>query len=417
MKEKPRSTGNKSLENWGWYSIIVGLIVASINLTIASASGGLAVKAEAYHSLVDLVVAMTVLIGLKLSVRRSSSFPYGLHKVENIVSVVLAGMIFFTVYHIAYEALLGQSESVSVQPWMFGAVVVSIAVSLVFSYFELRAGKAASSPLLIAQAKEYQVHILTSALVLITLLTQQLDLRLDRIGALIIAIPIAKTGWDLLVDGVRVLLDASLDAEMLGDIYELIEEEASVEEVNWVTGRKAGRFCLVEANIEVNSRELADADDIVHRIEARILQSIPQVIQILIHADPIRRKSVIFAAPVSRKGGAISRQFGDASYFAFVTVHLATGKIEARLDLINPFCQEEKMKGAIVAEWLAKMDTEVVVLKDDMNGRGSARFLEQTAITMYKTRAETIEDAVLEFEQSQIRDDGADAFQHGGSCK
>ena len=404
MKEDPKIIDNTNIENWGWYSIIVGLIAASINIILASASGGLAVKAEMYHSLTDLVVAATVLIGLKLSKLKSSSFPYGLHKVENIVSVVLAVMIFFTAYQISHEALKGQSQSVSVKPWMLGAVIVSIAVSFVFSYFELRAGKASGSPILIAQAKEYQVHILTSGMVLVTLLTQKLDLPLDRIGALIIALPVAKTGWDLLADGVRVLLDASLDSEMLNGLYELIKEEESVEIVKWITGRKAGRFCFVEANIDLRVRELVEADETVHRIESRILQSNPQVIQVLIHADPIERNCLKIAAPVDNKGGNISGLFGNARMFAFIAGDLATGKLGQRLELVNPFCKEEKRKGILVAEWLAKNDVDVVVVKKAINGRGPARLLEQAAIKIFTTRSETIEEAVLEFNQACGRD-------------
>jgi hypothetical protein len=48
------------------------------------------------HNVVDLLTAIGVLMGLKLSTRKSETFPYGLYKLENVIAVVLAGMIFFT---------------------------------------------------------------------------------------------------------------------------------------------------------------------------------------------------------------------------------------------------------------------------------------------------------------------------------
>jgi divalent metal cation (Fe/Co/Zn/Cd) transporter len=79
-----------NIERWGWYSIAVNVILALINLVIATASGSLAVEAEMVHNLVDLLTAVAVLIGLKLSTRKSKAFPYGLYKLENVVAVGLA---------------------------------------------------------------------------------------------------------------------------------------------------------------------------------------------------------------------------------------------------------------------------------------------------------------------------------------
>ena len=85
-----------NIECWGWYSIGVNVVLAAINLTIAFASRSLAVEAEMIHNIVDLLAAVAVLVGLKLSTRKSNVFPYGLYKLENVIAVVLAGMIFFT---------------------------------------------------------------------------------------------------------------------------------------------------------------------------------------------------------------------------------------------------------------------------------------------------------------------------------
>ncbi len=96
----------RSVERVGWFSIGVNVFLAALNLTIAAASGSLAVAAEGVHNLVDLVAAVVVLAGLKLSQRKSKDFPYGLYKVENVVAVAIALLIFFTGYEIASEAII-----------------------------------------------------------------------------------------------------------------------------------------------------------------------------------------------------------------------------------------------------------------------------------------------------------------------
>ena len=68
------------------------------------------------HNVVDLLTAIGVLIGLKLSTRKSKDFPYGLYKLENVITVVLAVMIFFTAYEIARDALFAPARQATVRP-------------------------------------------------------------------------------------------------------------------------------------------------------------------------------------------------------------------------------------------------------------------------------------------------------------
>jgi len=84
-----------------------------------------------------------------------------------------------------------------------------VAIPLVVSHFELRAGQVANSLALIADARGYRAHVFITGIVFTALLAQRFNFLLDRIVA------ITKMGWDLLADGMRVLLDASLDTATL----------------------------------------------------------------------------------------------------------------------------------------------------------------------------------------------------------
>jgi hypothetical protein len=93
------------VERVGLYSILVNLVLLALNLVMAGLSGSLALAAETTHNLADLTASGAVLVGLKLSQRTHRAFPYGLYKVENVVSLVVAFFIFFTAYEVAKEAL------------------------------------------------------------------------------------------------------------------------------------------------------------------------------------------------------------------------------------------------------------------------------------------------------------------------
>ena len=383
-----------NIERWGWYSITVNVILALINMAIATASGSLAVEAEMVHNLVDLLTAVAVLIGLKLSTRKSKAFPYGLYKLENVVAVGLAVMIFFTAYEIARDALLEPTRLATVDPWMLAGVAVAAAIPLAFSHFELRAGRAANSPALIADAREYRAHVFTTGIVFAALLAQWFNLPLDRVAALVIVVAIGKTGWELLSDGMRVLLDASLDADTILRIRGIITAEPTVAELKWVTGRNAGRFRFVEAEATLRVQELEKAEAITRRIEAQIREAVPYVDRVLIHAEPMERTHLRYAVPLSDQGGTLSEHFGEAPYFGLITLRLADGAVEQQQVVANPHTEVEKAKGIQVAEWLVAQKADVVLLKESLKGKGPLYVLGDAGIELHQTTAGTLDQAI-----------------------
>ena len=102
---------------WGWYSIGLNVLLIAVHAVIAAASSSLAVAAELTHNAVDLAAASAVLLGLKLAMRKTAGFPYGLYKLENIVAAALAILIFFTAYEVVQKC---SSAAASRSPWMHG---------------------------------------------------------------------------------------------------------------------------------------------------------------------------------------------------------------------------------------------------------------------------------------------------------
>jgi len=390
-----------NVERWGWYSIGVNVVLTLLNLVIAAASGSLAVAAEMVHNLVDLVASIAVLIGLKLSQRKSKSFPYGLYKVENVVAVAIALLIFFTGYEIAREALLAPPRVAFVQPWMLVGVVLSAVIPLVFSHFQMRVGREANSPALMADAQEYRVHVFSSGLVLVALVGQLMGFQVDRIAALVIVVLVCKTGWELLSDGMRVLLDASLDAETLQRVREVIEATPAVAHVEWITGRNAGRYRFVEAEVRLRVRDLEKAHAVTEKIEDEIRQAVPHVDRVLIHAEPLARTAIRYAIPLADLSGRLSEHFGEAPYFGLVTVRLSDGETASQEVVANPHVEVPKAKGIRVAEWLVGQKVDVVLLRESVQGKGPEYVFGDAGVEARLVAAESLQEALAQQAQQQ----------------
>lgn len=379
---KNENITDASLERWGWASICINVILVGINFLVAYASDSLAVAAEMVHNAVDLVAAIAVLLGLKLSKRRSRNFPYGLYKVENVVAVGIALLVFLTAYEIIKEATLTDSKETIVSTWILVGVVASIVIPLVFGFFELRVGRNANSPSLIADAQEYRVHVLTSGVVLISILLNSMGLPLDGIAAIFIAIVITKTGWSLLSDAMRVLLDASLDPETLASARQIVENEPQVVSVSSIIGRNAGRYLFLEVDVEIRARDMKQKDIAVQRLETAILENIPHVERVRVNTKPSTSETVIEALPLEAPSGPLCQRFGTASHFLLVKKNRINGEVVHRTILKNPYSKHSKGRGIKVAQWLIKQKIDVIISPDDIANKGPGHVFGEAGVNV-----------------------------------
>ena len=88
-------------EKIGIYSVALNLLLVGIKGLLSFLSGSVALLADAIHSSSDVISSATVLVGIKISKRKSRNFPYGLYKVENFVSLLSSLFIFFVGYRVA----------------------------------------------------------------------------------------------------------------------------------------------------------------------------------------------------------------------------------------------------------------------------------------------------------------------------
>jgi cation diffusion facilitator family transporter len=391
---EPNQRSAPQASHVAWASIAVNVFLSLLNLAIAAASGSLAVAAEMVHNLVDLVASVAVLAGVKISERESRAFPYGLYKVENLVAVGVAILIFFTGYEIAKEAIFAEPEATTVNGWMLAGVALSAVVPLAFSLFEMRIGRELNSPSLMADAQEYRAHVFSSGVVFLALIGQMVGFPVDRYASLIIVVLIVKTGWELLADGMRVLLDASLDNETLDQVRALVDAEPTVAQVRSLVGRNAGRYRFLEVDVALRVDDLERAHAVSERLKRTIREQVPHVERVLIHYEPQVRTHVRYAVPLADAQGAVSEHFGESSYFALVEVRLADGQIESQQILANPHQAVEKAKGIRVAEWLVSLKTDVALLREDVRGKGPAYVFADAGVEVRLTESATLAEAI-----------------------
>jgi len=158
----------------------------------------------------------------------------------------------------------------------------------------------------------------------------------------------------------------------------------TVAELKWATGRNAGRFRFVEAEVALRVRELEKAETITRHIEERI------------RAEPMERTHLRYAVPLSDTAGTLSKHFGEAPYFALITLRLADEAVEEQQIVANPYGAMEKAKGIQVAEWLVAQKVDVVLMKESLRGKGPLYVFGEAGVEMRETEATTLAAALAE---------------------
>ena len=223
-----------------------------------------------------------------------------------------------------------------------------------------------------------------------------LGVNLDQAAAALVLLFIAWAGWELLADGMRVLLDASIDFETLDQVKRILERHPMVVKVTSLIGRNAGRFRFLQTSITLRTGDLQTAHHISESLEFEIREKVPHVERVMIHYAPQPRTHTRIAVPLSAAVGSISDHFGESPYFAFVTVRLEDGAVEKREVMENPHRAVDVAKGIRVAEWLVGQNVDQVVMKEDLSRKGPGYVLANAGIKSNITSANTLDKAIEE---------------------
>ena len=380
------------------YSVLVNAFLMTLKYVLGEISGSLALRADAVHSFADVISSLTIFVGIAISDRKTRTFPEGLYKVENLVALLSAFFIFFAAFEIASDALHAETiGELSHFPQVIGGILVIIGVAFAFSRYELRVGLEVGSPSLVADAKHVYTDLLSTIVILVSVVGAHIGFAVDRYVALFVAVLVARTGFQIMIDAVKVLLDATLDHETLHEIRTIMESHPDVAEIVSVGGRCSGRYKTVEISLHMHTRLLREAHEIVSHLEEEIFDRWPEIDKILIHYEPQHKATWRIAVPLEHApeqnpghSESLSDHFGEAPFFAILAKDTRTGEVRVEDYLDNPFRTLERQKGVRAAEFLAQHDVDEIVTRANLEGKGSGYALEALHVAHSATSAATL---------------------------
>jgi len=263
-------------------------------LVVGIMSGSIAIISEALHSGSDLVAAIIAFYAVrKAGQPPDPSHRYGHEKVENLSGVIEALLIIAAAGVIIYEGIRKIISGPHIDHIWLGVTVMVVSgfANLVVSRKVLYpVAKRTQSAALEADAAHLLTDVFTSfgvagGLLLVKVTGWQL---FDPIAAIAVALLIIRTGYLLVVQSTRVLLDQTIPEEELELIRAVVAEHRG--DLIWgyhkLRARQAGSRRHIDLHVTVDeTMTVAKAHETAEHIAADIRAVVPNA-DVLVHIEP-----------------------------------------------------------------------------------------------------------------------------------
>ena len=257
-------------------SSCVAAILTLMKLVIGIASGSVAVLASAVDSVLDMFVSIFNYFAISNSEKPADkTFNYGRGKIEALASVIEGTIITISGLYLLYQAVdkainghISQYLDISIYV-MIASLIITISLVTYLNYV----AKKTNSMVIKADALHYKTDVFSNVAVLVSLVLVTFT-GYELIDVFVgggIALYIIYSSYELIHDGILVLLDRAVDEELVCKIEEIIKENDKVNAYHLLKTREAGHQTFVEVHLVFDCIiTLMDADRASDWIEDKI---------------------------------------------------------------------------------------------------------------------------------------------------
>lgn len=289
----PSINDRSSLTRFAWLSVGAALVTIIFKTAAYWLTDSVGLLSDALESGVNLIGALMALSMLTIAARPADeSHAYGHSKAEYFSSGVEGTLILIAAGSIAFTAIKRL-----ITPQHLEQVSLGLAVSIIASLINfgvalilLRAAKQHESITLEANARHLMTDVWTSVGVLVGVGLVALTgwMRLDPIVALVVAANIVWSGFHIVRDSVKGLMDSALPADELIAIHQVLEpHQQNGIEFHALRTRQSGARRFVSMHILVpGDWDVQQGHELAEKIEAEIRKKLNNV-TVFTHLEPL----------------------------------------------------------------------------------------------------------------------------------
>ena len=275
--------------------VSIGALII-MKLVTSFVTGSIGIRADAFHSLIDLAGAIIGYIGIKISSKppdKKHAFGHG--KAENIAGTLISLLIFAAAVLIAYQAIDriisgGEVELVTVGIFV---TIAAIVINLVFARYALKVARNTDSVALEATARDMLADVYSSIAVLVGLILVFITglAIMDSIVALLVSLLIFRTAIITFKNSFSGIMDAGLPKEEEDIIKSVLtEHKKQIVGFHALRTRKSGSQRFADLHLVMHRKtSVEEAHNMCDHLENDLKEKLPGI-SITIHIEPCDSK-------------------------------------------------------------------------------------------------------------------------------
>ena len=269
--------------------LILNLSVAFVKLFLGYATGAVSIVSDGFQSLTDSAANVIGLVGMRAARKPpDADHPYGHRKFETLAAAGIFVFMLLAVLEIGRSALqhFAAATSPIITPLTFIAILGTLVVNIGVVRYEAREAKRHNSELLLADSVHTRSDVYATIGVLISLAGVRLGYPvLDPIGGIVIAVLIARTGFEIARDTSGILADrVVIDEE---DIRQVVMRVPGVLGCHHIRTRGPIDHVFLDLHVWFPAdAQLTEAHRVSHLVKDRLMEKYPQIADAIIHIEP-----------------------------------------------------------------------------------------------------------------------------------
>jgi cation diffusion facilitator family transporter len=292
----PETAREKIVRKVTWVGLWLNLFLAAIKFIAGIYGRSQALVADAIHSLTDLTTDIAVIAGSHYWSRPpDENHPYGHRRLETLVTVFIGVVLIAAGIGIGWKAISALQEKHSAPPgWIavFAALASIVCKESIYRWTAVT-GRRAKSPALVANAWHHRTDALSSIPVLIAVAGARVFPSwsfLDHLGAAVVSIFILHASIKIIWPGLGELIDVGAPTDTCKKIRDIALKNDGVLQVHDIRTRFISSSIQVDLHIVVDGLiTVREGHDIADDVKARIMDRIPEVLDVIVHVDPPER--------------------------------------------------------------------------------------------------------------------------------
>jgi cation diffusion facilitator family transporter len=289
----------KKAENVVNVGLFANTILALVKVIAGIVWHSQALLADGINSISDVIYFIAVKIFVRLSGKPADSeHPYGHHQLESIAALVVGAFvittgtaIFWDSIDSAFKLFTGTVPSHPIGEFALYVALVTIFVKIFLMVQASRVGKETGNLAIKALAQDHFNDIFASAGAALGILLSQLGAPwVDPVAGAVVAVIMAKTGFDILREASSDLMDNVPSKELAQEIYVLLEEVTEVEAIEDIHAHRFGPYLVVNLTICIDGNlTVWTGNEIADRVESKLLSGIEMLRKVYVHYHPSKK--------------------------------------------------------------------------------------------------------------------------------